>query len=201
MVTIVDQLVTLAYLAPLWPLRWIEPPSPIPIFSPLWHLRPFNHWSICHSHHIWFKSALLGLFEGRLPLLHLNTMLFLLEPSLTSLIHTLIESFWLPHTGRFGWSHHIVVLWLCRRHLLPLKILLLILLLLDAQLMSLEHELFEFLVRCALVRVEVALVAFLLALLGQVSWHVRLGSWLVFTELIVRSIRVCLFKLGADLSE
>ena len=63
--------------------------------------------------------------------------------------------------------------------------------------MSLEHKLFEFLVRCALVLlVVVALVAFLIELQRQI---INLNIRLILTLLIVRSVLVCLLKLGANL--
>ena len=63
--------------------------------------------------------------------------------------------------------------------------------------MSLKHKLFEFLVRCALILlVVIALVAFLIKLQRQI---INLDSWLILTLLIVRSVLVCLLKLGANL--
>ena len=103
--TTVHPLVSLADLASLWPLGWIEPPSTLA--AGLYRLGRLL------TLHVRAKCAFYYLFKCIFSLLGHSSLFFLNQPCLTALVHRLIESLWIAQTH--FWMSNISLA--CRRGL------------------------------------------------------------------------------------
>ena len=101
--TMVHHLVSLADLAPLWPLDWINFLSPLTI--------ELSQLGCCFAARIWAKSAFYCLFKRRLSFLSLSSLFFLNEPCLTALVHRLVENFRITQAHFWGLAICLVCRW------------------------------------------------------------------------------------------